>query len=505
MNLSQARTYLSPYVENGRCSDTSVVRTVINEAQRRLHATGNYLGTIKRWGVTVDANGEFSLPTGAETILRISELPTGLTHSVNGTVVATGPYAFVFDSPSLLRFTMIRPNRFKILGPYPTAVDVMGKVVYTDAVSNTDMLIIDDKDALKLMILGIWRENNNAPELANDLIGKAQTHIQTRTDLAVESAKTALYQNMLSTAKPGTRGYARAKLALASNGGDRASDAQMAEILDDAEKRIMSQTQYWHSYLCKAVGGYFAVPHEIESILRVDINNCPTHLYGPTAEYIETGVGYREEVYGQNKGVSVIYRGDFALQADMPYASQITIRASGSSNGINIKIEGIDENGVNINEIVTVNGSSTTLTQNIYADVTSIIADPRDGYLSFEVGTTEVAFIQPYEMDSKRARYAIPSSNSNCDPKILRILGRARWIPKLRDDQRMQVDNVQALVLMAAAIQLERAGKIQESESYELKALRLVTEEMRNKVAGNAVRIDRHPTGATLKGVNGGR
>jgi hypothetical protein len=151
------------------------------------------------------------------------------------------------------------------------------------------------------------------------------------------------------------------------------------------------------------------------------------------------------------------------------------------------------------------NGSSTALTQNMYADVTSIIADPRDGYLSFEIGGIEVAFIQAYEMDSKRARYAIPSSSSNCEPKILRILGRARWIPKLRDDQRMQVENVQALVLMAGAIQLERAGKIQESEAYELRALRLVTEEMRNKVAGNSVRIDRHPTGVTLKGVNGGR
>jgi hypothetical protein len=505
MNLGQARTYLAPYIENGRCADTSVVRTVINEAQRRLHATGNYLGTIKRWGVTVDANGEFSMPTGAETVIRISELPTGLPHSVNGTVVATGPYAFVFDSPSLLRFTMIRPNRFKILGPYPTAVDVMGKVIYTDAVSNTDMLIIDDKDALKLMVLGIWRENNNAPELANDLINKAQVHLDTRTSVSVESAKSALYQNMLSTCKPGTRGYARAKVALASTGGERASDAQMAEILDDAEKRIMSRTQFWHSYLCKSVGGYFAVPQEIESILRVDINNCPTHLYGPTAEYIETGVGYREEVYGMNRGVSVIYRGDFALQADMPYASQITIRSAGSSNGINIQIEGVDTNGVIIRESVTMNGSSSALTSNIYADVTSIIADPRDGYLSFSVGDIEVAFMQAYEIDSKRARYAIPSSANNCEPQILRILGRARWVPKIRDEQRMQVDNVQSLVLMSAAIQLERAGKVEESEVYEAKAIRLIEEEMRNKMVGNAVRIDRHPTGTTLKGVNGGR
>jgi hypothetical protein len=505
MTLSQARTYLAPYIENGRCSDATVVRTIINEAQRRLHATSNYLGTIKRWGVTVDENGEFSIPTGAESVIRISVLPTGLTHSTNGTVVATGPYAFVFDSPSLLRFTMIRPNRFKILGPYPTAVDVMGKVAYVDAVNSTDVLIIDDKDALKLMVLGLWRENNNAPELANDLIGKAQAHLDTKTNVAVESAKTALFQNMLASCQPGTRGYARAKLSLASTGGDRTTDAQMAEILDDAEKRIMSRTQFWHSYLCKAVGGYFAVPHEIESILRVDVNNCPTHLYGPTAEYIETGVGYREATYGPNKGVSVIYRGDFALQADMPYASQITIRSGGSSRGIKINIEGYGENGDRLYETVTINGSDLAISANTYADITSITADPRDGELSFIVGTTEIAYMQAYETNSTRARYAIPSPSEGCEEQILRILGRARWIPKIRDEQRMQVDNVQALVLMSAAIQLERAGKIQESEVFEAKAIRLVEEEMRNKMVGNSVRIDRHPTGATLKGVRGGR
>jgi len=505
MNLSQARTYLAPYIENGRCSDATIVRTVINEAQRRLHSVGNFLGTIKRWGVTVDENGEFSMPTGAETVIRISELPTGLTYSTNGTVVATGPYAFVFDSPSLLRFTMIRPGRFKILGPYPIAVDVMGKVAYVDAVNLADELIVDDKDALKMMVLGIWRENNNAPELANELIGKAQAYLETKTTTSIESAKAALYQNMLSTCQPGTRGYARAKIALASNGGDRTNDAQMAEVLDDAEQRIMARTQYWHSYLCKSVGGYFAVPHEIESILRVDINNCPTHLYGPTAEYIETGVGYREATYGNNKGVSVIFRGDFALQADMPYASQVTVRSGGSSRGIKINIEGYGENGDRLYETITINGSDVTITANRYSDITSITADPRDGELSFIVGTTEIAYMQAYETSSSRARYAIPSPSEGCEEQILRILGRARWIPKIRDEQKMQVSNVQALVIMAGAIQLERAGKAQESEVYEAKAIRLVEEEMRNKVAGNAVRIDRHPTGATLKGVNGGR
>jgi len=504
MTLAEARLYLYPYIENGRCSSTDVVRTVINEAQRRLHATGDYIGTIRRWGVTVDANGEFTMPTGAESVIRISELPSGFTHSTTGTEIATGAYAFVFDSPSLLRFTMIRPGRFKIMGPYPLAVDVMGKVLYRDAVAETDRLIIDDKDALKLMCLGLFRENNNAAELANELLGKAVGHINLKTQVAIESVKSALYQNMLTSCAPGTRGYARAKVSLAMSGGERSSDAQVAELLDDAEKRIMSRHQFWHSYLCKAVGGYFAVPHEIEAILRVDIDNCPTHLYHATAEYIETGVGYREHTYDSRPGVSVIYRGDFALQADMPYASQLTVRAGGINKGIKVVIEGKDTNGNIIREIVTLDGSTTATTQNEYADVTSITADQRDGTLSFEVGTSEVAYMQPYETDSKRARYAIPSKD-DCTEQILRILGRARWVPKLRDEQRMQVDNVQSLVLMAAAIQLERSGKFQESEVLETKALRLIDDEQKNKNAGHSVRIDRHPTGATLSGIRGWR
>jgi hypothetical protein len=504
MNLQQARDYLAPYIENGRCSDETQVRTVINEAQRRLHSMGDWIGTVRRWGVTVNTSGEFLMPTGAETVMRIAELAPGMAHSTQGVTVSSDAYAFVFDSPSLLRFSMIRPGVFKVLGPYPTAVDVMGKVAYRDAVFSPDILTITDRDALKLMVMGIWNENNNAPELANELIGKAAQHLATKTQVAVESAKSALFQNMLSTCAPGTRGYARAKVSLATTGGDRQTDAQMAEILDDAEKRIMCQTQFWHSYLCKAVGGYFAVPHEIESILRVDIDNIPTKLNGPTVEYIETGVGYREATYGGHKGAPVNYRGDFALQADLPYETTMTVRTSGTCRGVNVVIVGKNSSGEEVREVLSVDGGSVVSTSQTYADVTSITAAPRDGTISFTVDNLEVALLQPFETDSKRARYSIPSSD-DCKERILRILGRARWIPKIRDEQRMQVDNTQALVLMAAAIQLERAGKFQESEAMEAKAIRLVEQEARNKNAGLSVTIDKHPTGANLNKANGGR
>jgi hypothetical protein len=504
MILQTARNYLAPYVENGRCTDTNVVRTVINEAQRRLYSMGNFLGLVKRWGVTVDSNGEFSIPVGCDVVMRIAELPLSLPSSINGQVIASDAYAFVFDSASLLRFTMISPTRFRVIGPYPKAVDVMGKVEYSDANSNIDALVVDDKDALKLMVLGLWRENNNAPELANELIGKARAHLEEKTRSAVETAKGAMYQSMLATCAPSTRGYHRAKAALAMSGGERTEDALIADLLDDAESRLIARTQIWESYLCKAVGGYFSVPRELESILFVDINNCPTRINSQSFEFLEAGLGYREAEFTCPGSPQVTYRGEFALQADMPKESKLTIFTEGTFRGIGVTIEGRAKSGNFLTEVVTVNGGAITTTVHTYADVTSITALPRDGAISFLVDDTEVARLDSYEQDTKRARYSIPSSG-NCDTKILRVIGRPRWAPKVRDEQRMQITDAQATSLAAAAIQLERVGKLDESEKLEAKALRLLEEGALNRNAGHSFKINHSNTGTSMRRVIGRR
>lgn len=501
MILSTARTYLAPYIENGRCAETASVRTVINEAQRRLYSSGNFLGTVRRWGVTVDSNGEFNAPSDCENVMRIAELATGLDYSSTGTVISADANAFLFDSPSLLRFTMIRPGRYKVLGPYPLAVDVMGKVEYKDAVSETDELIIDDRDALKMMVEGIWRENNNAPELAADLLGKAVAHLQNKTMLSVETSKGALYANQLLTAQLGSYGYCRAKASLAFSGGDRTDDARISMLVDDAEKRLMSRLSLWASYLFKVVGGVFSPPHELESVLRLSLDNCPTHINHPTHEFLEYGIGYREDTYGSHQ---TTYRGDFALQTDMPSASRLAVYASGSNRGIHVTITGRAEDGTSLNEIVRLDGGGVAFTTKIYADVLSISAPPRDGVLSFIAGDVEVACMQAYETSSKRARYSIPS-RPNCSTQIVRVLGRPRWIPKVREEQPMQIQNEQAITMMAAAIQLEQAGKFPESMAMEDRAVKLVNDELLHKNMAHGVRIDRAANGMHLKRANSGR
>jgi hypothetical protein len=485
MNLSQARNYFSPHIEQGRCRETAVVRDVINEAQRRLYALDNWLGLVFRWGVTVDDAGEFDSPADADVIMRISELPEGMPHTPTGTVVASGANAFVFDSPSILRFTQIRPGRYRILGPYPHAVDIMGKIKYKDAIGENDPLIVTDREAMKLMVQALWRESNDSPDLANDLIAKAVAHLQSQRTTAVESAKMALYQNQLLSSPPGTRGYVRAKVAETLTGGERMDDARVASLTDDAEKRLMSQVSLWASYLCRAIGPYFSLPREIESILRVTVDNRPATTTGPTHEFMEYGIGYRE---GGHSGNQVIYRGEHALQADLPRRSRVTVYAGGRNRGIHINITGRLD-GVTLSEVLVVDGGNVGSTRNEYDEILSIMAPPRDGELSFVVDATEVALMQPYETDSKRARYSVPECGSSCEPKTLRVMGRPRWLPKIRDEQRMQVENDQAVTLMAAAITLERTGEIEKAQLLSAQAVGLLEGELLLRNMGHSSKL----------------
>jgi hypothetical protein len=500
MTLLTAREQQAPFVDNGRCQSTNRVRDAINEAQRRIYESGDYLNIIRRWAVTVDENGEFSQPDRCASISRVAELGEGITHSTNGTTISRDAHAFIMESGSILQFTMVTPGRYKIIGPYPQAVDIMGRVVYADAVEDTDNLLIDDTDALKLMIQGIWRESNNAPELAADLIGKATQHMQNKTTLAVETAKRGFYQHRILSCPPNTRGYIRSRLAMELSM-DRADDARLANMAEDAERRIMAETSMSVSYLCKAIGGYFTLPREIESILRIDIDNVPARLNGSTYEFLQYGTGYRE---APNNEWQATYRGEYALQADMPYASQLTITAGGSNRGIKVQIEG-RSGQLTVRETITINGGETVTTVNVYDDVTSITAPPRDGILSFIVGDREVALLQTYDTDTRRARYSLPHLSSDCEPRIIRVLGRPRWISKVRDEQRMQIENDQAIRHMAIAMELERSAQYEQAERMHARAVKMVSDELLLRNMGHSVKVDRARTGIHLKKANRGR
>jgi hypothetical protein len=346
------------------------------------------------------------------------------------------------------------------------------------------------------MCLGLHKENSNAPEQANELIAKASAHLTMRTELAKENAKNALYQNLLATCKPNTFGYVRAKAALGISGGAREDDGRITEMLWDAEKKLMDMTQHYSLYRVSASNGKFDCPASIESILRINVDGVAKRLAGFTEEFLgnanPTSLG---------KGNTVLPDGEYAVMHNFT-PGNLVIQFAGSCRGVNVVIEGISGGTYKV-ESIKVDGGVSTTTVNSFSEVRSITADPRDGNMTITVGGEELASLQSHEMDTKRRRYTITGCPDG-DIAVL-LLGRERWYPKLRDTQRMQVEDDVALVLMLTSIHLERAGELEKAVAYEQRAIQQLEMSRKNRYAGETIRIDKSPAYFGLNRVRGGR
>ena len=242
VTLIEAKAALSPYVDNGVCSTDTRVTARINEAQRRLHSMRAWLGVLARYSVTV-SGGQFVLPAASGNISTISGFGLESAIKVSSTTAASGfltnsVQAFLADSGDILSLNFISSSSdfrtYSIEGNAPERVEVTGKLNYVAAVADTDLLVIDDLDALKLMILALYREENNQLDLAQALENKAIERLTVKTDRAIEAARRINYQTKRVNSAYGTLGYFRSKLALDLSDGLRLEDGKLVDVINRA-------------------------------------------------------------------------------------------------------------------------------------------------------------------------------------------------------------------------------------------------------------------------------
>ena len=210
LTLLEAKAALSPFVDNGVCPTDSRVVARINEAQRRLHSLRAWLGVLARYSVTV-VNNQFTLPPatsnittpagfGLESAMRVSSTTSAAGFLTNGI------QAYLTDTTDVLPLNFVPSSNdfrtYSIEGQAPAQVEVTGKLNFVAAASDTDLLIIDDVDALKLMILAIYREENNQLELAQALENKAVERLTSKTDQALEAARRISFQTRRASTIP---------------------------------------------------------------------------------------------------------------------------------------------------------------------------------------------------------------------------------------------------------------------------------------------------------------
>lgn len=325
ITLAEAKAALSVYVDNGVYQDDSRVIARINEAQRRLYAVRSWLGVLAKYSVPVTA-GVFTLPDstgdistfagfGLSTVLRVTT-----TSMANGFLTNT-EQAFLSNSESLVKINKpasssdFRSYQVSGINPLPSSVEVTGKLNFVPASNNTDLLIIQDLDALRLMLLALWREQNGQLDLAQAFEQKAVERLSMVLDKTLEGARRLNYQSIVASSVEGTIGWMRARMALDLKDGLHTDDAALFHLIDKAEEYLLTRGSWYGSIRQFDVevpaSGEMYLPHDVESILFCSFNSERVNLFAREYDFHENGPGYRTTT--NSNGLLVIDRGEDAV------------------------------------------------------------------------------------------------------------------------------------------------------------------------------------------------
>jgi hypothetical protein len=230
----------------------------------------------------VDEGADTLSNFGFQSISRVSEY---LASSSEASLFSTGqlvyPYvktngvqAFVNETFGVLQVYPDQSNttRYLIVPPKISPlyvaektinyVEITGQLKFRPVVRETDLLIIDDVDAIKLMLLALWREENNQMDLSKTLEAKAIEHLTFKTDSAIESARKVAYQSSITSFPYGTMGFVRSKLALDLKGGLRMSDGELNDLINKSLDILVDE----YNFLIR--NGRYGVKENLPSLVN---------------------------------------------------------------------------------------------------------------------------------------------------------------------------------------------------------------------------------------------
>lgn len=308
ITLSEAKAFLAPYVDNGIYPSDDRVIARINEAQRRLHSYRAWLGVMAKYAVNV-VGSQFTLPDytgnittfegfGLESATRIAET------SANVGFMTNSVQAFVADSTSLVQIqfapTSSDLRTFQLTGDSVNVprVEITGKLNYQPAVNDNDLLIIQDLDALKLMVLALWREQGGQLDVARAFLDQAIERLTVKTDRAVEAARRVNFQTQVYSSIPYSLGEFRSRLALDLENGVKISDAEMINLINDAEESLFALGK-WYGTIERyrfnvTQTNEILVPTDIGTILFAAMDSNPVNIFDRNFDFHENGPGYNK-------------------------------------------------------------------------------------------------------------------------------------------------------------------------------------------------------------------
>jgi len=546
MTLGDIRSEIARVVDNGvPASDSRVVQRV-NQAQRRLHAMRAWVGTLAKYKVDL-VNNIFTLPTELEAVHHVAAytgagLAAGnvlLTDDINAFVHLDGNLIPLVYQPIGVTANEIKYQVDPALSLAISSVVVTGKKKFVAVAQDTDLLIIRDLEALKLMVMALWREENNQLDLAAGLQSRAVEHLALKTDMSMEVARRLTYQSRLSTATPGTMGFVRSRLALDLEFGLKVDDAKLFDYVNKAQdllvakkRLLLSSARYGvkdntslpvYSYI---VSDTATLPVTQYQIVKLAVLSIVANSVSPTNPQInpDTAAKYEAEAVKLLEEELMV---DLEQKRHAQYTSTLSSASPNTFGYVKARTAlelpfGLRYSEAELARIVN-RSEETLITRGRWAGTVEElkITIPEDGlfYLPYNVEAVLSATLnnvpvpvheQSYDYDNNGPGYETADDNTGSPAVIARgerivshyrmrvyfvrgnwtetscarLLVKRRHVDHILDSEYMLIRNYPALFEMALALTLQTTD-IEQSKYHEEQAMQLLRTELEQHIGGH--------------------
>lgn len=329
-----------------------------------------------------------------------------------------------------------------------------------------------------------------------------------------------------------TLGYARTFLAPWVRSGMDPSATDVANSINEAIMTLMPKSE-WDGTMCRMrfyiQNGTITMPREVETLIRVNIDDSPVQIFNRWYEFLSYGPGSMES--NSSGCADFIDLGDgYPLHTDPHTARQVLVTADAIESNASIVIRGLDENGREVmvdgimGEAVLLDKLMPRYSTKKFSIITHVIKPVTNGYVYLSaydnnpLARFDIATYHPDETNPCYRRYRVNSictcqrnatecsccpyrltctaqaavtGNTTC-PTTATALVKLRFIPATHDSDVLLIQSLPSLKAMIQAQKYYDAGDADKGVKYESMAVSRLNEQLTSKEPPDN-RIDYEP------------
>lgn len=317
LQFKDAAPMIAGVVDNGVCPDDARVMVRLNEATKIVLDTMIPVGGMMIVNVTAQS-GILILPAQMENVIEAH--PTDPGTAVFGDKDITQSWYDVVNQSAYLDPDKSYDNPLQDLGlngnpadpsdvrrvyfypglqPSNAVIQCTGAKRYLPVNNDEDYLIVQNIEALKLVILSIERNENSAPDEAEKYRKQAFELLQAEVKKHIFDPrnymfrKAQYYQDMVTFATS-TLGWTRAQIALDVQEALRMGKTDLTWGINQCERRIMERGTYKDTIVtiqAQVVGGIIYFPQTVGGVHAIDLNGSPIPIRSQYFQHLDNGPG----------------------------------------------------------------------------------------------------------------------------------------------------------------------------------------------------------------------